>query len=231
MVVRVAQQAQRSGAARVVVATDDVTIADTVEQYGIEAVMTSPDHPSGTDRLAEACSSLNVSDNTIVVNVQGDEPLIDPDLVGAVAKLLGDRTEVEVATAAHPIDSASTLFDSNAVKVVCNHRRHALYFSRAPIPWARDALAAGERVLAPSLPALRHIGLYAYRAGFLRRFPHLPRGPLERFESLEQLRVLENGYAIAVHITNTPPAPGVDTPEDLAYVQKLVEDQGSPESS
>ena len=123
MVVRVAQQAQRSGAARVVVATDDVTIADTVEQYGIEAVMTSPDHPSGTDRLAEACSSLNVSDNTIVVNVQGDEPLIDPDLVGAVAKLLGDRTEVEVATAAHPIDSASTLFDSNAVKVVCNHRR------------------------------------------------------------------------------------------------------------
>jgi 3-deoxy-manno-octulosonate cytidylyltransferase (CMP-KDO synthetase) len=151
--------------------------------------------------------------------VQGDEPLIDPQHIDHVAQLLRASPEAAIATCAAPIKDVQVLFNPNAVKVVCGTDGRALYFSRAPIPWARDALAGGGHVLAAGLPALHHIGLYAYRAGFLSRFPALPQGPLERFESLEQLRALEHGYSIVVRTTETLPAAGVDTPEDLARVR------------
>jgi len=222
MVVRVARQAQASGAARVLVATDDAAIQKAVRAHGFESLLTRADHPTGTDRLAEACDALELDDTQLVVNVQGDEPLIDPALIAHVAHTLDRHAAAAIATAAHPIDTAEELFNPNFVKVVCGADGHALYFSRAPIPWARDALAGGERVFAPGLPALRHIGLYAYRVGFLRRFPTLPQGRLEQWESLEQLRALEHGYAIQVHVTPQAPAPGVDTPADLEFVRRLV---------
>jgi 3-deoxy-manno-octulosonate cytidylyltransferase (CMP-KDO synthetase) len=221
MVVRTAQQALASGARRVVIATDDTRVRDAAIAHGIDVLMTRDDHPTGTDRLAEVCVQLNLSDDQVVVNVQGDEPLIDPALIAEVAHVLGRHPEAAIATAAHPILEAAALFNPNVVKVVCGTDGRALYFSRAPIPWARDAMAAsgGNQILAPGLPALHHIGLYAYRAGFLRRFPSLPQGVLERWESLEQLRALENGYQIAVHLAAHAPAAGVDTPEDLERVR------------
>lgn len=222
MVVRVARQAEASGAARVIVATDDHTIADTVQQHGHQACLTASHHPTGTDRLAEVCQQLGLPDEVIVVNVQGDEPLIASSLITEVAHTLAAHPEAQVATAACPIRSSETLFNPNVVKVVCNHLNHALYFSRAPIPWARDALADGEQRLAPNLPAWQHIGIYAYRAGFLREFPRLPPGRLEVVESLEQLRVLEQGHRIVVHHTQSPPVGGVDTPEDLERVRAWV---------
>ena len=221
MIVRVAEQASRSNAARIVVATDDATIVDAVHAHGFEALLTSADHPTGTDRLSEASTLLELPDDAIVVNVQGDEPLIDPALINAVADLLASRPDAAIATCAAPISDAERLFDPNAVKVVCAHDGKALYFSRAPIPWARDALAKGERVIAPGLPAWHHIGLYAYRVGFLRAFPNLPQGMLERYEMLEQLRALEYGHTILVHLTDSAPAPGVDTPDDLDRVRKI----------
>jgi len=222
MVVHVARRAAASGAARVVVATDDDAIATVVRSHGYTALLTSPDHLTGTDRLSEACRQLELDDETIVVNVQGDEPLIDPALIASVARVLETNPAADIATAAHPITRAENLFDPNIVKVVCAADGRALYFSRAPIPWARDALATGDRVLAEELPALQHVGLYAYRAGFLRRFPTLPQGALERFESLEQLRALEYGHAIVVHITPEAPAGGVDTPADLERVRAKI---------
>ncbi|MDH2237771.1 3-deoxy-manno-octulosonate cytidylyltransferase [Pigmentiphaga sp. GD03639] len=222
MIVRVARQAEASGASRILVATDDDAIRDAVRAHGFDSLMTRADHPTGTDRLAEACDALELDDTHIVVNIQGDEPLIDPALVAHVAQTLDRHSAAAIATAAHPIDTPEELFNPNFVKVVCGADGHALYFSRAPIPWARDALAGGERVFAPGLPALRHIGLYAYRVGFLRRFPTLPQGRLERWESLEQLRALEHGYAIQVHVTPQAPAPGVDTAADLEFVRRLV---------
>ncbi|VCU71316.1 3-deoxy-manno-octulosonate cytidylyltransferase [Pigmentiphaga humi] len=226
MVVRVAGQARASGAARVVVATDDARIHEAVRAHGFDSLLTRPDHPTGTDRLAEACDALELDDSRIVVNIQGDEPLIDPELVAHVAHTLARHTSAAIATAAHPIDTADELFNPNFVKVVCGADGHALYFSRAPIPWARDALASGEKVCAEGLPALRHIGIYAYRVGFLRRFPTLPQGRLERWESLEQLRALEHGYAIQVHVTPQAPAPGVDTQADLDFVRRLIAGKG-----
>lgn len=220
MVVRTAEQAARSGAARVIVATDTADIQAAAQAHGFEALLTRADHSTGTDRLAEVAARLGLAADTVVVNVQGDEPLIDPRQVDAVAKLLAHDGEAAIATCASAIGHAETLFDPNAVKVVCDQRGRALYFSRAPIPWARDALADGRRKLATGLPALHHIGLYAYRAGFLARFPTLPVGPLERYESLEQLRALENGYAIAVLRTEYHPAAGVDTQADLARVRE-----------
>ncbi|NYT63610.1 3-deoxy-manno-octulosonate cytidylyltransferase [Alcaligenaceae bacterium] len=220
MVVRTAQQAALSGAARVVVATDDTRIQAAVQQHGFEALLTRADHPTGTDRLAEVAHLLALQPDAIVVNVQGDEPLIDPQLINQVAQLLALQPDAAIATCATPILSDSALFNPNVVKLVCTQQQRALYFSRAPIPWARDALAGGRQQLAPGLPALHHIGLYAYRAEFLQRFATLAPGPLESFESLEQLRALENGYAIAVHITNTHPAAGVDTADDLARVRE-----------
>jgi 3-deoxy-manno-octulosonate cytidylyltransferase (CMP-KDO synthetase) len=220
MVVRTAQQAALSGASRVVVATDDARIQTAAQQHGFEALLTRPDHPTGTDRLAEVAAQLQLAPDVIMVNVQGDEPLIDPELINHVAQLLAGQPDAAIATCATPIIAASALFNPNIVKVVCTQQQRALYFSRAPIPWARDALADGVQKLAPGLPALHHIGLYAYRVAFLQRFSSLEVGPLESFESLEQLRALENGYSIAVHITDTHPAAGVDTADDLARVRE-----------
>ncbi len=219
MVVRTAEQAARSGASRVIVATDDHRVMTAAQLHGIETILTRGDHATGTDRLAEVAKLLALAPDDIVVNVQGDEPLIDPALIDMVAQLLQSVPDAAIATCASPITDANTLFNPNAVKVVCTRDRRALYFSRAPIPWARDALAAKEHTLAAGLPALHHIGLYAYRASFLAKFPVLPVGPLETFEALEQLRALENGYIIAVEVTDAPPAPGVDTPEDLERVR------------
>lgn len=222
MVVRTARQAAQSQADRVLIATDHPDIIETATQHGLEALLTRADHPSGTDRLAEAVQALALDDSAIIVNVQGDEPLVDPALIDAVAQLLQQHPDAAITTCAAPITDAETLFNPNAVKVVCGHQQRALYFSRAPIPWARDALADGQRRLAQNLQAWRHIGLYAYRAGFLKIFPQLPPGQLERTESLEQLRALEQGFPIYVHLTTAHPAAGVDTAQDLARVRALL---------
>jgi 3-deoxy-manno-octulosonate cytidylyltransferase (CMP-KDO synthetase) len=221
MVVRVAERAIEAGAERVVVATDDERIKAVVEANGIAACLTSPDHPTGTDRLAEAANELALDDDAIVVNVQGDEPLLSPTLIGAVAQLLAVNPDAAIATACHPIADAAEAFNPNVVKVVLDHERHALYFSRATIPWARDAFSSGRTDVPPGLPLYRHYGLYAYRVRFLRRFPMLAPAPIERFEALEQLRALWHGYRIVVEITAGTPAPGVDTPEDLERVRAL----------
>ena len=221
MVVRTAEQAAQSGAKRVIVATDDPAIACVVEEHGFEPLLTRSDHPTGTDRLSEVAARLHLDHDEIIVNVQGDEPLIDPVLVDAVATHLAATPAASIATCAARIHDAATLFNPNAVKVVCNHQGLALYFSRAPIPWARDAFSEDQSSVPPGIPALHHIGLYAYKAGFLEQFPGLPVGPLETFESLEQLRALENGFSIAVMVTDTPPAAGVDTPADLARVRDI----------
>lgn len=220
MIVRVAQRAAQSSAHAVVVAADHADIVAACRAHAVEAVLTRTDHPTGSDRLAEACALLGLDGSDIVVNVQGDEPLIDASLIDAVARLLSERPDCVMGTAAHAIDAADELDNPNVVKVVLDAAGRALYFSRAPIPWARDARAAGASPL-PSPPALRHIGIYSYQAGFLRRFPGLEASPLERIESLEQLRVLWHGERIAVHVTDAAPGPGVDTPEDLERVRAL----------
>jgi len=221
MVVRVAERAIEAGADRVVVATDDERIKAVVELNGIAACLTSPDHSTGTDRLAEAANQLALDDDAIVVNVQGDEPLLSPRLIRAVAQLLAANPPAAIATACHPITDAAEAFNPNVVKVVLDHERYALYFSRATIPWARDAFAGGRTDVPPGLPLYRHYGLYAYRVRFLRRFPTLAPAPIERFEALEQLRALWHGFRIVVEITTGTPAPGVDTPEDLERVRAL----------
>jgi 3-deoxy-manno-octulosonate cytidylyltransferase (CMP-KDO synthetase) len=221
MVVRVAQRAAMSGAARVVVAADHADILDACAAFDVEAVLTRADHATGSDRLAQACEMLHLEGRDVVVNVQGDEPLIDPALVRACAEMLEAREDCVMSTAAHAIDSMKELDDPNVVKVVLDAAGRALYFSRAAIPWWRDARAAG----APAVPTpapLRHIGLYAYRAGFLRRFAALAPSPLEGIESLEQLRVLWHGERIAVHVSDSRPGPGVDTPADLERVRALL---------
>ena len=220
MVVRVAQRAQLSRAARCVVAADSVSIVKACCAHGVEAVLTRADHPSGSDRLAEACTHLGLSGDAIVVNVQGDEPLIEPTLIDAVAQLLVQRPDAAMGTAAHPIDNVADFTNPNVVKVVLDARQLALYFSRAPIPWWRDGFAGGITAL-PNPAPLRHIGIYAYRAGFLRQFPALEPAPIETSEALEQLRALWHGHRIAVHVTRDAPGPGVDTPEDLERVRRL----------
>ena len=222
MVVRVAERARASGAARVVVATDDARIVDAARRFGVDAVMTREDHPTGTDRLAEAALLLALRDDEIVVNVQGDEPLLDAALMARVAALLVERRDAAIATACHPIASVEEAFNPNVVKVVLDARNDALYFSRATIPWARDAFSEGRHALPSGLPIYRHYGLYAYRVHFLRAFPALARAPLETFEALEQLRALWHGYRIVVDIAPGTPAPGVDTEEDLARVRSLL---------
>src|SRR5262245_36248436 len=223
MVVRVAERARESGADRVCVATDHRDIADAVERAGFQAVLTRADHPTGTDRIAEVAERFGLDAKTVVVNVQGDEPLIEPGLIRAVAALLFVTPEAAIATACHPIRDTEELFDPNAVKVVLDQAGLARYFSRAPIPWARDAFAASQKKLPAGIPCYRHIGIYAYRAEFLRVFPRLAVSPLERFEGLEQLRALWHGYAIAVAIRQDAPAPGVDTPQDLERVRALFD--------
>ncbi|MES2785955.1 MAG: 3-deoxy-manno-octulosonate cytidylyltransferase [Pseudomonadota bacterium] len=220
MVVRVAQRAKASSATRVVVAADDASIVDACTAHGIEAVLTRPDHPSGSDRLAQACELLGLDGSDVVVNVQGDEPMIDPALIDAVAGLLESRTDASMSTAAHVIDSTAEFVNPNVVKVVLDARGLALYFSRAPIPWWRDANTTGITALPDPLP-LRHIGIYGYRAGFLRGFPMMAPAPVEGIEALEQLRAMWHGHKIAVHIASAAPGVGVDTPEDLERVRAL----------
>ena len=220
MIVRVAQRAGQSSAAAVVVAADHADIVAACAAHGVRAVLTRTDHATGSDRLAEACALLSLDGDDMVVNVQGDEPLIDPALVDACATLLAQRGDCVMSTAAHAIDSPAEFDNPNVVKVVLDAAGRALYFSRAPIPWWRDGRASGSTALPVPAP-LRHVGLYAYRAGFLRRFPQLEPAPLERIESLEQLRVLWHGERIAVHVSAHAPGPGVDTPEDLARVRAL----------
>lgn len=220
MVVRVAQRASTAGAFQVVVAADDLRIVQACESHGVRALLTRQDHASGSDRLAEACEQLGLDGQDLVVNVQGDEPLIDPALISACAELLEAHPECSVATSAHAINDEADFRNPNVVKVVTDQAQRALYFSRAPIPWWRDGAKAGQAAL-PPFPALRHIGLYAYRAATLRRFPSLPPAPMEQVEALEQLRFLWQGERIAVHITAHVPQAGVDTPEDLARVRRL----------
>lgn len=222
MVVRVAERAALSGAQRVVVATDDARIAQACSAHGVECITTRADHPTGTDRIAEAARLLGLPDEAIVVNVQGDEPLVAPGLVSAVAAALQHSAQASVATACHPISSREEVFNPNVVKVVLDGAGHALYFSRAPIPWARDAWTAGPADAPSGMPCYRHIGLYAYRAGFLARYAQLAPSPLETAESLEQLRVLWHGFRIAVAISETAAPPGVDTPEDLERLRRLA---------
>jgi 3-deoxy-manno-octulosonate cytidylyltransferase (CMP-KDO synthetase) len=219
MVVRVAQRALVSGARRTVVAADSAAILAACAAHGIEAVLTRNDHPSGSDRLAEASSLLALADDEIVVNVQGDEPLIEPSLIGDVAALLRATPLASMSTAAHAIELHAEYVNPNVVKVVTDAAGLALYFSRAPIPFWRDAPTGS--VALPSPRPLRHVGIYAYRCGFLRLFPTLPQAPVEQLEALEQMRALWHGHRIAVHVTPHAPGPGVDTPEDLARVQKL----------
>ena len=221
MVVRVAERALKAGAARVVVATDDERIKAAVEAHGIPTCLTSVAHATGTDRLAEAVEQLGLADDAIVVNVQGDEPLLAPELIRAVAELLAATPDAAIATACHPISDPAEAFNPNVVKVVLDRDGHALYFSRATIPWARDAFAASRDAVPRGLPLYRHYGLYAYRVRFLRAFPLLAPAPIERFEALEQLRALWHGFRIVVEVTTGTPAPGVDTPEDLEHVRAL----------
>jgi len=222
LVAWVVERAKQSGASSVVVATDHQDIADALAPFGCRVLLTSPAHETGTDRLAEAVEQLGLDDRDIVVNVQGDEPLIDPALVRTVADVLARHPEAAIATAAHPIASAAEFFDPNVVKVVVDREGFAQYFSRAPIPYARDAFARSREGLPAGLPAARHIGLYAYRARLLREYASLGPGPVERFEALEQLRALAHGYRIAVTPWNQPMAPGVDTPEDLERVRQQL---------
>jgi 3-deoxy-manno-octulosonate cytidylyltransferase (CMP-KDO synthetase) len=223
MVVRVAERARESGARHVYVATDHPDIAGAVERSGFQAVITRADHVTGTDRIAEAAERLGLGPDALVVNVQGDEPLIEPGLVRAVAALLAETPEAAVATACSPIRDAAELFNPNVVKVVLDNEGFARYFSRAPIPWARDAFAISRNELPEGLPCHRHIGVYAYRAEFLRIFPKLAYAPIERFEALEQLRVLWHGYSVAVTLRQDAPQPGVDTVDDLQRVRALFD--------
>lgn len=228
MVVRVARQAMLSNAGRCVVAADDVRIVDACRIHGVSAFLTRKDHASGSDRLAEACGLLGLHDQDVVVNVQGDEPLMRPDLINAVAHELMVRPDCVMSTAAHAISAPEDLDNPNVVKVVLDRSGRALYFSRAPIPFWRDgnaqstlAKGAGQKPLCQP-PPLRHVGIYAYRAGFLRTFPGLDPAPLEQLEALEQLRVLWHGHRIAVHVTAEAPGPGVDTATDLERIRNLL---------
>lgn len=214
MVVRVAEQAHKSNASKVVVATDSSEIASVCQEYDIDVVMTAAKHTSGTERLAEAALLLGLSSDEIVVNVQGDEPLIAPDLINQVAEHLATNP-VPMATVGHPIQDADEFNNPNCVKVVLNHSNEAIYFSRAPIPFPRNQIDG----LPKNIPALRHIGIYGYRAGFLSAYSHMDASPLEDIESLEQLRVLWHGYKIGVEITENAPYAGVDTEADLLRVR------------
>jgi 3-deoxy-manno-octulosonate cytidylyltransferase (CMP-KDO synthetase) len=220
MVVRVAQRASASSAQRVVVAADSAAIVQACRKHGVEAILTRSDHASGSDRLAEACELLGLSGPDLVVNVQGDEPLIEPALIDSVAALMESHPEAAMGTAAHAIETVGEFTNPNVVKVVLDAHGFALYFSRAPLPWWRDGFTSGINALPQPRP-LRHVGIYGYRAEFLRAFPKLPASPLEVAEALEQLRVLWHGHRIAVHVTAIAPGAGVDTAEDLERVRAL----------
>lgn len=220
MVVRVAERAAQSGAREIWVATDHPPVAEAVRSHGFNALLTRTDHPTGTDRVAEAAAARGWPDDAIVVNVQGDEPLIEPELIREVADSLASHGAASIATAAHAIDDAVAFFDSNVVKVVLDREGYALYFSRAPLPWARDAFAKDRSRLPRDLGALRHIGIYAYRAAFLRQYSDLSPAPPEQTEALEQLRALWHGHKISVTLSGHAPVPGVDTEADLERVRR-----------
>ncbi|MCL7941128.1 3-deoxy-manno-octulosonate cytidylyltransferase [Halomonas sp. ATCH28] len=225
MVAHVWRRARESSAARVVVATDDRRVAEALAPCGAEVLLTADDHPSGTDRLAEVAERLGLAEDAVLVNVQGDEPLIPPLLIDQVAARLFDDPDASIATLAEPISDVETLFNPNAVKVVRALSGRALYFSRAPIPWDRDAFARRPALLETDA-WLRHIGLYAYRAGFLADYRDWPPSPLERLEQLEQLRALHHGHAIQVALARVPHPAGVDTEADLARVRELLQRSG-----
>lgn len=229
MIVRVLEQVAPTGAEETWVATDHDGVAEAVIRAGGQAILTRADHPTGTDRIAEVVAARGWDDDTIVVNVQGDEPLIDPALVAGVAEALAADDGAAIATAAHPIVDAAECFNPNVVKVVTDAAGRAMYFSRAPIPWARDAFAAARDTLPVGLPVMRHIGLYAYRAGFLRRYAQLAPAPIEQWEALEQLRAMWHGERIHVRQVDHAPAPGVDTAEDLARICRLFDRAGLSE--
>lgn len=222
MIVRVAERASLAQAHRVLVVTDHPLIAQACAQHGVAAMMTRADHPSGSDRLAEACELLKLGDDEIVVNVQGDEPLVDPACIDAVAQLLAARKDCDMSTLAGPVADIEEFLNPNVVKLILDGDQRALYFSRAAIPFWRDGFISGALTLPHPAP-LRHIGLYGYRVEFLKRFPTLPQAPFEKLESLEQLRALWNGYKIAVHVTHNMPGPGVDTHEDLMRVRAIFD--------
>lgn len=225
MVEHVRRRGLEAGAQHVIVATDDARVEAAIREHGGEAMMTSPDHPSGTDRLAEVAERMAWEDDQIVVNVQGDEPLIDPALIRQVAEDLAANPRAGIATLAVRIHTAAELFDPHAVKVVFDAEGNAMYFSRAPIPWDRDAFASTREALSDVAPHYRHVGLYAYRAGFLKQYADLPPAAVEQAESLEQLRALWNGVSIHVSVTDTPPGHGVDTPADLERVRAVVKER------
>lgn len=218
MVVRVAERAVAAGAKDIIVATDESSIVDACEKHAVKAVLTRKDHVSGTDRIAEVSAKMNWSAADVVVNVQGDEPLIDPELIAATASLVS--VNVPMATAAHRMEQPDEIFNPNFVKVVLDRFNKAMYFSRAAIPWYRDGYSKPETTFPNPFNALRHIGLYAFRNDFLQTYSSLPISPIEQIESLEQLRVLWHGYSIAVHATEKIPEAGVDTPEDLERVRR-----------
>jgi 3-deoxy-manno-octulosonate cytidylyltransferase (CMP-KDO synthetase) len=226
MVLRVARRALQAGARQVVVAVDDPRVAAALGgQAGVDICMTRADHASGSDRLAECAAHYGWAEDAIVVNLQGDEPFAPAAGIRAVAQALADD-DAPIATLATPLFDAEELFDPNVVKLVCALNGRALYFSRAPLPWARDAFAIEREVLPADAPFLRHIGIYAYRAGFLARYTRMRRTPLEQAESLEQLRVLEHGHAIAVRLTPEPFPPGIDTPADLERAEAWLRAHG-----
>lgn len=224
MVVRVAERAQASGAEEVWVATDHADVKAAAEAHGLSVLMTRSDHATGTDRLAEVVERCGWSSDTLVVNVQGDEPLIEPAIIAQTARQLA-MSGADIATVAHPIDDAADFFNPNIVKVVCRADGDALYFSRAPIPYARDHFAreGGGETLPAGFPALRHVGLYAYRVAFLKAYSGLAMAPSECCEALEQLRALWHGYRISVTCIDTVPTPGVDTPEDAVRMREVFD--------
>jgi 3-deoxy-manno-octulosonate cytidylyltransferase (CMP-KDO synthetase) len=228
MVVRVAERARASGAEAVWVATDNQSVFDAVKLHGHQAMMTRTDHATGTDRIAEVAQQLGLAEGEIVVNVQGDEPLIAPELIREVVQSLAEHGEASIATACHPIADTESLLNPNVVKVVLDHTGHALYFSRAPIPYPRDSLAQNQSALPAGLPSYRHIGIYAYRARFLQLYSRLEPAAIERFEALEQLRALWHGHRIAVAVTAHAPEAGVDTAEDLERVRRSFAAEARP---
>jgi 3-deoxy-manno-octulosonate cytidylyltransferase (CMP-KDO synthetase) len=224
MVIRVAEQAAQSGAQQIIIATDHQPIIAAAQEHGFHACMTRADHASGTDRIAEVAAQQSWADDTIVVNVQGDEPLIPPALIRAVAQHLHDHPDCAIATACHPIHDEASLRNPNIVKAVLDKSGNALYFSRAPIPYPRDAFAQ-QQALPADLQVLRHIGIYAYRASFLHAYGQLAPAMIEQFEALEQLRALYHGYRIGVTVTQDAPPSGVDTEQDLHAARRIFEAQ------
>ena len=220
MIAHVCDKALKANAQQVVVATDDERIFEVVEKLGIEVLMTDKNHQSGTERIAEVARILDWHDDDIIVNVQGDEPLIPPDYISGVASALASQWHAGIATLAAKIDSADEVFNPNAVKVVTDKKGYALYFSRAPIPWDRDSFSHASKKL-PDIAYLRHIGIYAYTAGFLKAYCQWEASPIEAVESLEQLRILWQGESILVKEVARPPEAGIDTPEDLIRVQNI----------